>query len=418
MIDDVMNPKKLILLILIMVGIEDVRAQYHEIFSSRVASLQVVAGDAWAAMPVIAIDQQTPVTIAFDDLTHEYHRYSYRIEHCEADWTVSKDLFDSDFCIGFANGNTIENFSQSVGTNQLYTHYELRIPNEKCRLKMSGNYRVTVYDEHSDDSTVLTACFMVVEPAMGIGLEVTTNTDIDINNRHQQVSMKLSYGNVQVTDPARQIKTVVLQNGRWDNAVVNPKPQYVMTNGQEWSHHRDLIFNSGNEYRKFEMLDVTHTTMGLESIGWDGSMYHAWIWTDEPRPNYVYDEDANGAFLLRNSDNIDNDTQSEYLMAHFRLKSPRLLGDVYINGKWTNDLFLPQYKMVWDEEKQEYTAALWLKQGYYNYQYLWDQGDGRMIPVPSEGNFYQTENSYQALVYFRGNGERADRLVAFGETAR
>lgn len=418
MIDDVMNPQKLILLILIMVGIEDVRAQYHEIFSSRVASLQVVAGDAWTAMPVIAIDQLTPVTIAFDDLTHEYHRYSYRIEHCEADWTVSKDLFDSDFCIGFANGNTIENFSQSVGTNQLYTHYELRIPNEKCRLRMSGNYRVTVYDEHNDDSTVLTACFMVVEPAMGIGLEVTTNTDADINNRHQQVSMKLSYGNVQVTDPARQIKTVVLQNGRWDNAVVNPKPQYVMTNGQEWSHHRDLIFDSGNEYRKFEMLDVTHTTMGLESIGWDGSMYHAWIWTDEPRPNYVYDEDANGAFLLRNSDNIDNDTQSEYLMAHFRLKSPRLPGDVYINGKWTNDLFLPQYKMVWDEEKQEYTAALWLKQGYYNYQYLWDQGDGRMIPVPSEGNFYQTENSYQALVYFRGNGERADRLVAFGETAR
>ncbi|MBM6992801.1 MAG: DUF5103 domain-containing protein [Prevotella sp.] len=404
----------LILFLLFLLGTTTIDAQRNEILSSRIASLQVVAGDDWLSIPVVSLGQQTPIQISFDDLTHEYHRYSYRVEHCEADWTPSEELFESDYCMGFASGNTIEDFGQSLNVNQLYTHYTFQIPNDRCQLKMSGNYRVTVYDEHNEDAPVFTACFMVVESLMGIGMEMTTITDADINNRHQQLEMKLSYGNMTVTDPATQIKTVVMQNGRWDNAVVNTKPQYVMGNGLQWSHNRDLIFNGGNEYRKFEMLDVTHTTMGLENIDWDGSRYHAWIWTDEPRPSYVYDEDANGAFYIRNSDNIDNDVQSEYLMAHFRLKSPRLPGDVYINGWWTNDRFLPEYQMQWNEEKQEYEAAVWLKQGYYSYQYLMMQSDGTMVPVPSEGNFYQTENSYQALIYFRGNGDRTDRLVAYG----
>lgn len=395
-----------------------VNAQRNEILSERIASLQVVAGDEWLAMPIITLGQETPVYISFDDLTHEYRRYSYSIEHCEADWTTSKELFDSDYCIGFTSGNTIEDFKQSLNTNQLYTHYTLQIPNNRCQLTMSGNYRVTVYDEYDDDKPVLTACFMIVEPAMGLALNMTTNTDIDINNRYQQVEMKLNYGNLTVTDPTAQIKTVVLQNGRWDNAVVNPRPQYVMGNGLEWSHNKELIFNGGNEYRKFEMLDVNHTTMGLESVDWDGEKYNAWIWTDEPRYSYTYDESANGAFYIRNSDNIGNDTQSDYLMAHFRLKSPRLSGNIYLNGTWTNHRFLPQYQMVWDEEQQEYTAALWLKQGYYSYQYLFERQDGTRVPVPSEGNFFQTQNDYQALVYYRGIGERTDRLVAYGSWTR
>ncbi|MFA6719231.1 MAG: DUF5103 domain-containing protein [Prevotella sp.] len=389
-------------------------AQRHEVLSPRIASLQVTAGDDWQSIPIITLGQETPIVISFDDLTHEYHRYSYRLEHCEADWTISDQLFDSDFCIGFSSGNTIDDFEQSTGVNQLYTHYQLQIPNRKCQLKMSGNYRLTVYDEQNDNTEMFKAYFMVVEPTMHVGLNMTTNTDADINGRHQQLEMRLNYGGTKVTEPTTQIKSVVLQNGRWDNAVVNSQPQYDMGDGLQWSHDRDFIFNGGNEYRKFEMLDVTHTTMGLESISWDGKMYHAFIWTDEPRPSYVYDEDADGAFALRNSDNIENDTQSEYIMTHFRLKSPRLSGDVYLNAAWTNDRFLPQYKMQWNDDTQQYEAELWLKQGYYSYQYLLMQPDGGVTPVPSEGNFYQTQNSYQALIYYKGNGERADRLVAYG----
>ena len=388
-------------------------AQRNEILDKNIASLQVVANNDWLSLPIITLNSNDFVNISFDDLTHEYHRYCYKIEHCEADWQTSSALFESDYIDGFASGNTIDDVQESTNTVQLYTHYKISFPNNKCRPKISGNYRVTIYDENNEKHVVCRAYFMIVEPSMGVHLNVTTNTDIDINGKHQQVEMAVDYGNNIVSNPQTQIKTVVMQNNRWDNAVINARPQYIKANGLQWIHCKDLIFDGGNEYRKFETLDVTHTTMGLESINWDGHNYHAWIWTDEPRPSYIYDKDANGAFLIRNSDNIDNDVNSDYIITHFRLKSPQTADPIYINGFFTNDRFLPQYEMKWNEKNQQYEGELLLKQGYYSYQYLMMKPEGKLKPVPSEGNFYQTENTYQALIYFKANGDRTDRLVGY-----
>ena len=388
-------------------------AQRNEMLDKNIASLQVVANNDWLSLPIITLNSNDFVNISFDDLTHEYHRYCYKIEHCEADWQTSSVLFESDYIDGFASGNTIDDVQESTNTVQLYTHYNISFPNNKCRPKISGNYRVTIYDENDEKHVVCRAYFMIVEPSMGVHLNVTTNTDIDINGKHQQVEMAVDYGNNIVSNPQTQIKTVVMQNGRWDNAVINARPQYIKANGLQWIHCKDFIFDGGNEYRKFETLDVTHTTMGLESINWDGHNYHAWIWTDEPRPSYIYDKDANGAFLIRNSDNIDNDVNSDYIITHFRLKSPQTADPIYINGFFTNDRFLPQYEMKWNEKNKQYEGELLLKQGYYSYQYLMMKPEGKLKPVPSEGNFYQTENTYQALIYFKANGDRTDRLVGY-----
>ena len=388
-------------------------AQRNEILDKNIASLQVVANNDWLSLPIITLNSNDFVNISFDDLTHEYHRYCYKIEHCEADWQTSSALFESDYIDGFASGNTIDDVQESTNTVQLYTHYNISFPNNKCRPKISGNYWVTIYDENDEKHVVCRAYFMIVEPSMGVHLNVTTNTDIDINGKHQQVEMAVDYGNNIVSNPQTQIKTVVMQNNRWDNAVINARPQYIKANGLQWIHCKDFIFDGGNEYRKFETLDVTHTTMGLESINWDGHNYHAWIWTDEPRPSYIYDKDANGAFLIRNSDNIDNDVNSDYIITHFRLKTPQIPYPIYINGFFTNDRFLPQYEMKWNEKNQQYEGELLLKQGYYSYQYLMMNPEGKLKPVPSEGNFYQTENTYQALIYFKANGDRTDRLVGY-----
>lgn len=395
------------------------RAQRNRILNPDIASLQVVAGNNWLSMPVIDLGEGVPVNIAFDDLTHEYRRYAYKVEHCNADWSTSGDLFVSDYIDGFNADNVIEHVEQSINTNMLYTHYRFQIPNERCKLKMSGNYRVTIYDANDDDKAVAECCFMVVEPRMGIKLSVDANTDKGINSRWQQVAMEVKYGGgLSVTDVQRQIYTVVMQNGRWDNAVVNAKPQFVMGDGLRWSHNAQLVFEAGNEYRKFEMLDVRHANMGVEKIDWDGEAYHAYLWPDEPRSSYVFDEDANGAFYIRNGDNRENSSTSEYVHVHFTLRSPRLEGGVFVNGVWTNDQLAAPYQMQYDEGAQCYRLSLLLKQGYYSYQYVWQQSNGQIATVPSEGSFYQTENRYQALVYYRKMGERADRLVGFAEIRR
>ena len=389
-------------------------AQRHEIKSDHIATLQVVADNDWLTMPVIRLNSGQRIHIEFDDLTHQYNRYAYKVIHCEADWTESEELFESDYIEGFADGNTIDEMEESLNTNQLYTHYSLTLPNEHCRLKMSGNYKVEVYDDNDDSEPMLTACFMVVEPVMTVRMEVTPNTDIDVNKSHQQVSMEVGYNGLQVLQPERQIHTVVLQNGRWDNARLNAKPQYTMADGLRWDHNRDLIFDAGNEYRKFEVLDTDHPTLGIDRIRWDGKQFHAFVFADEPRPNYLYDEDANGAFYIRNSDNIENNRISDYVQVHFQLMCPQpVSGDVYVNGVWTNDRFLEQYRMEYDYGSSSYQLTLPLKMGYYSYQYVMLDADGFAQVMPTEGSFFQTENEYYALVYYRQQGGRTDRLVGY-----
>ena len=380
----------------------------NRIYDPQIKSLETMVNADWLSPTVMRLHGGDILHIGFDELSHDYHRYIYRLEHCEADWTTSDELFESDWLEGF-NNNVIEDFDRSINTTVDYTHYRLSIPNDKCRLKMSGNYRLHVIEEDLDEE-VLTVEFMISEEAMTLSMAITTNTDIDTNLSHQQVSFGLKYGNLLVTDPQEQLQTVVMQNCREDNSRWNVRPTAVIQNGLEWTHCQDLIFDGGNEYRKFEVLDPSHPTMGIDRIYWDGRNYQAFPFVDEPRPNYLYDEDANGSFLLRNSDNRESETTSDYVWVNYRLKTPyRPDGDIVIDGRWTTED--PEtYMMTYDETSGLYTASILQKLGYYSYQYLLDSR-----PLPSEGNFYQTENGYQILVYYKGTGERTWRLVAFSQ---
>ena len=248
------------------------------VYSPQVKTLQVVVNQDWLSPAVMRMGTDDVLNVGFDELSHTYHRYIYKLEHCEADWSPSEDIFESDWLEGF-NGNPIEDYENSLNTTVLYTHYRLHI-----------------YDEDNSNEEVLCAEFRVVEPLMNVGLNVTTNTDVDFNVSHQQVSMTVTYGSLSVTNEAAQVWTVVMQNGREDTQKVNARPNYIQPGRLVWEHNRSLIFDAGNEYHKFEVLDVSHPTMGIDHIDWDGHHYQAYPFADAPRRNYIYDQDANGAF--------------------------------------------------------------------------------------------------------------------------
>lgn len=385
----------------------------NRIYDSQIKSLQTVVNQDWLSPTIMRLYGNDHLHVSFDELSHDYHRYIYRLEHCEADWSSSEELFDTDWLEGF-NDNVIENFEHSINTTVAYTHYQLTIPNDRCRLKMSGNYRLHVIDEDQGNE-ILTVEFMITEQAMNLSMAISTNTDIDTNLSHQQVSFGLKYGSLSVTDPQEQLQTVVMQNNREDNWRWNVRPSAVSQNGLEWKHRKELIFDGGNEYRKFEVLDPSHPTMGIDRISWDGEYFQAFPFISEPRPNYLYDEDADGSFYIRNSDNRENDITSDYVWVNYRLKSPYMTeGCIVIDGRWTTED--PEtYVMEYDEASKLYTTSILQKLGYYSYQYLWVTDDGMTHPLSSEGNFYQTENRYQVLVYYKGVGERTWRLVAFSQ---
>ncbi len=379
----------------------------NAIFSPRIKSLTSIVDGDWFNRPVMTMGKAQQLNIGFDELSHNYHRFVYHIDHCEADWTVSEGIFESDWLKGF-NDNPIEDYQNSINTTVEYTHYQFSIPNERCRLTMSGNYRLTVYDEEENNEAVLQVEFYVVEPLMSIDMEMTTNTDIDLNLNHQQLTLAVNYNNLRVINPESELQTVVMQNWREEQARRSIRPNFINNKGLTWKHNRALIFDAGNEYRKYEILDVSHTTMGLDKIEWDGKYYQAYPFTATVRRNYLTDVDANGAFCIRNSNNTEIDYTCDYVMVNYTLQAP-YDGDLYVYGHWTTDSQRESYRMRYDDVRKCYYTTLMQKQGYYSYTFL--TADGRLSPT--EGSFFQTENQYQVLVYYKETGGRTWRLVGF-----
>ena len=392
-----------------------VMAQQSVIMAPELHTLKVTVDDDPLLPPIINIGNGHHVEISFDEFSHEYHRYIYRIEHCDAQWNPSKEIFESDYLEGF-NDQPIEDYEKSFNTTVLYTHYALRIPNENVALKLSGNYKVTILnDEGNEPRPVIEACFSIVEPGVSIGATISSNTDIDFNKSHQQVSFDVNYSGIRVIDPIRELKTVIMQNRRTDNMVVNPKPDIQTTNKIQFTHNRNLIFPAGNEYHKFEILDVHQPSLNVDRTEWHDPHYHAVLYGDRTARNYIYDEDQNGSFIIRNADDYDVSITSEYLFVHFTLKGPKISGgQVFLNGEFTHNQFTTPYEMKYNETNGAYEGTVLLKQGYYNYNYLFvPQGSHTGTTNGTDGNFYETENEYIILVYHRPSGGRYDKLVGY-----
>lgn len=387
---------------------------WHRIVAPNVKSLQVVVNQQWTSIPVMRLSSTDVLHVGFDELSHNYHRYTYRLEPCDPDWTPTEGLFESDWLRGF-NGQPIEDYVNSINTTTLYTHYRLQFPNRNCSPKLSGNYRLYITDD-DEDADIIIIELRVVEPLMNVGLSVTTNTDLDFNGRYQQVALTVNYNAVRVTRPSDQLQVFVLQNGREDNLKENPRPDFTTAEGLRWDHNKSLIFDAGNEYHKFEVLDPSHPTMGLDITRWDESTrtWHVWPLAVEERRSYIYDEDADGFSLQRNSDNYEIDRTSEYVYVHYQFIPRREYTDanVIVSGLWTTE-YPSQYVMEYDEETKTYNATILQKLGYYNYMLQLQDYDGTTHPLPEEGSFFQTENRYQAYVYYRGTGERSWRLLGF-----
>ena len=390
------------------------RAQSNKVYDPMIHTLQTIVNDDWLRDNVITLGTDDWVTISFDHFTHDYHRFTYKIVHCNADWTPS-DLFEVDYMDGF-NGLPIEDYENSLNTTMLYTHYRLDLPNDEVQFKVSGNYRIEIYldEDESNAKKVAEACFRVVEPRMELNVSVTGNTDIDTYVSHQQVSFTLNYLTSDVVNPATEIKPYVYQNGRTDNCASQLKPTYSTPGHLEYTHNRALIFPAGNEYRRFEIINMHYATQGVDKMSYFAPYYHATLLPDAPRRNYSYDVDHDGRYLIRYNLAQDTNIEADYLFVHFRLDMPRLKGgNFYLTGDFTYNDFTSDYQATYNEAEQAYEAIVMLKQGAYDFMYLWvPDGQSTGQTAPAEGNFYEAENEYQVYIYHRPFGGRYDRLVA------
>jgi len=367
--------------------------------------------------PIMRLRSGESLRLSFDDLDGDMKHYQYTIIHCEADWTTSADLRVTDYLDGY-NEDRIDDFEYSFNTTVHYTHYSLSFPSRDLRPKISGNYIMLVFlDDPSN--VVFTRRFMITEATP---LEITGNVHqaSAIPNRytHQEVDFTLKMNGMQINDPSREIKVVLMQDGRWDNAITSLKPRFYRSESLDYDYDNENEFPGGNEFRSFDIKSLMYQTERIKKITFDSGGNEVYLLDDQRRTfkNYVTDKEINGRKLIKNEDHVQNsDIQADYAWVHFSLPVDAILanGQLYLLGALTDWQLNDESKMIYDPDGKRYTKTLFLKQGYYNYLYVFrDNKTKRSDLSLIEGNHWETENEYTILVYYHENGGQYDRLIA------
>lgn len=384
------------------------------IFASNIKTLLVGVVDEKLSLPIINLNEGKKIEIRFDEMSHETHNYNYSVYHCNYDWSLS-DVTTNEYLSGFTDGY-ITDFNRSVNTNYLYTNYRLTLPNDNMSFKISGNYLVLIYENNQKDKPVAQACFSIVEPKIDIKSTIRYNTDIEINGKYQQLDFDILLNGYNVRDPMTEIKTVIRQNNRIDNEVLNVKPNYVSNSKLSYINNKDLIFEGGNEYHNFDISSVYAAGRGVDKIMFKGDGYNAYLFVDKiQKGNYIHDYDANGKFMINNQEAFEDvHSEADYIMVHFGLstKSPFFDGKLFLGGDFNYNLLDSNNILQYNNESETYSRSILLKQGGYNYQYLFlPKGSSKATTTRVDGSYWQTVNEYSIYVYHRGWGERYDKLI-------
>ncbi|HHT23248.1 MAG TPA: DUF5103 domain-containing protein [Bacteroidales bacterium] len=385
------------------------------IFAENVKTLQIKMNENPLELPIISLNENDVLEISFDEMSHERYSYSYEIKHCNADWTISS-LSSAEYIQGFARGY-IDDYALSINTTFLYTNYRFSLPNNDVKFLVSGNYVAFIYEDNNTSEPIVQVCFSVVEPSVEIDARVRGNTDTEINNTKQQLDFDILFGNYRIQDPHSEVKVVVRQNDRLDNQVTDIKPTYYSVDKLSYVNNRNLIFEGGNEYRRFDFSSIYNYDERIDRIKFERPYYNVYLTESNvrQRERYQVDFDANGRFIINHQDGYESaDLEADYMFVHFYLPvyTGFLDADIYLGGFWNYNLIDETAKMDFDSYNNLYYKTLLLKQGGYNYQFWTVRNkESKAYVAPIEGSHWQTQNQYTIYVYHRPWGGRYDKLV-------
>lgn len=378
-----------------------------------VKTLQVTSAGDIFVLPAVMLGSGQQLDVSFDILADDRDFLRYRVIRCESNWQPSS-IAEVEWLRGF-NESTIEDYRFSSATSVHYVHYSFKFPNEDIDPLISGNYLIQVYPEDDPEDVWLQQRVMLTEQSASISAFVSSRTDVDYNSAHQQLEIAVDLERANVADPFNDLKVMIAQNGRADNEVVLTHPLRMSGKTAIYEHQQPLIFDAGNEYRRFEVSNVNYPGMRVENIGYYEPYYHFTLMTDEGRAaeSYMYDQTQNGRYMVREYNSADSDVDADYVVVHFALNYPEMPEVmIFLDGDFVSRRFDESSRMIFNPLTKRYEKALLLKQGHYNYQYLAvppGAGSGKTGMI--EGNKYQTVNEYVIKIYTRGPLDRTDRLI-------
>lgn len=350
----------------------------------------------------------------FDDLHASEDNYYYKITHCDYDWKQSQ-LSRNEYLVGF-DDQRIQDYLNSINSLQIYSHYRVTLPNRLTQLKVSGNYIISVLNE--DKEVVFSRKFIVYENLVSVPMQIKRSRNLDEVEHKHNLDFAVKSGNITFQNPLSNIKVLLLQNGRFDTAISNIKPMYTIGNDLIYKYNKETQFWAGNEYLFFENKIIRAANNSIARVDSNSGLYSCYLYTNNARASktYTYWPDINGNFFINNISAENNEIEADYAWIYFSLSAPAFYKNenIYVTGMFNNYALTEESKMDYNEKKGIYEKAIMVKQGFTNYCFT--VADAGKIDNENaiDGNFWQTENNYNALIYYRENNQRYDRVIGNG----
>ncbi len=351
----------------------------------------------------------------FDDLFGNEANYYYTISHCDYDWKKS-DLSMAEYIQGF-DDIRIQQYTNSFNTLQLYSHYSLAFPNRNTNFLVSGNYMLKILNE--DKEVVFSRKFMLYEDLVQVPMQIKRARNVKDIEYKQNIDFAIKSKDIVFQNPLKNVKVFLFQNGQINDGITNIKPMYTIGNDLIYKYDKETQFWAGNEFMYLDTKDVRGSNNTVARIDSEGGVYNTRLYSHNARGKnpYTFFPDINGNFIVRNINAEQNEVEADYTWVFFSLSAPAYYGksDIYINGMFNNFAISDQDKMVYNKDNGLYEKAIMIKQGFTNYQYIIADKTGKIDHENAlDGNYYQTENNYFALAYYRANNQRYDRIIGKG----
>jgi len=370
------------------------------------------------ALPIIFLNSSDKLTLTFDDESDKAKYLKYTYIHCTYDWKPTPNFQFIDYMTTFTEGE-IYNRQTSLNTLQFYTTYSLDFPNNEVSINKSGNYILYVYeDDNGEYIPVLTHRFTVAERLVEILPSVQQPTDISVRNTKQEVTFQINTTNFRINNASKNLKVVIAQNGRTDNAYIATTPTVTLNNELRFNRPNEILFEGGSEFRVFNIRSLRYTMEHISRHARTEKENYTYVELDRERVYLPYEDrfDIDGCYFIAADDGYSLQS-ADYTHVYFSLNCmPPNDVDLYVYGELTNWSIQPKAKLEYHQYRKQWEAALYLKTGYYNYTYLAvPKGSTTATFMYTEGSFWQTENRYTFLAYYQGDGLSYDRVIGYAQ---
>lgn len=358
----------------------------------------------------------TVLELSFDDLEADGKDYHYKIEHMTHDWKKSR-LLSSQFIDGF-DENTIINVTNSFNTLQSYTHYEVRIPNANTIITKSGNYLISVLDD--DDDILFTRKFVLYESTATVAIQASRSRNATTLNTQQTIEFSVNYPNLRINNPQQEINVVLLKNENWNETITNLQPTFFKPNQFKYTYSNKTNFWGGNEYLNFDSKFLRNKSINIVKIErGDVFQHYVYPYSYDPYLTYRYNPDINGQFVFRTLEGNDARTEADYARMHFTLDAEEPFNDkkVHVYGAFNNFEIDNETELTYNFDDSSYRGSILMKQGFYNYTFATVDEFGNVDTNEINGSFFQTENQYTVIVYFKPFGSLYDRVIGMGSVS-